>query len=108
MMNSTLFSVRVISPVSMGIRSRGTTMWTPLDAWTVNAARVPVIRWARRVHTPVVLMTRRARTAVSRPLSLSRTVAPVIRSPSRRNPVTSVRVATRAPYRAAVRATIIV
>ena len=45
MTNSTLVSVRRISPVDDWIRSRGTTRWTPLDARTWNWPRSPTIAW---------------------------------------------------------------
>ena len=55
--NSTDVSVRRISPVSPAIRSRGTTMCTPLDARTRNRPRLPDSRWISSVHTPVALIT---------------------------------------------------
>lgn len=61
MTNSTLFSVRRISPVSSRIFSRGTTRCTPFDAWTVTDPRdpgdAPASRWISSVHTPVALIT---------------------------------------------------
>ena len=40
-MNSTLFSVRASTPVDIGIRSRATVMWMPLDGRIVVAKRAP-------------------------------------------------------------------
>ncbi len=61
MTNSTLFSVRRISPVSSWIRSRGTTRWMPLDARTWNLPRSPTRCCTSSVHTPVALTTARDR-----------------------------------------------
>ncbi len=108
MTNSTDFSVRRISPASPRIRSRGTTRWMPLLARTWNCPRSPTRPWVSSVHTPVALMTCRARTRIVRPDSRSCTSAPVTRSPSRSSPTTRAREATCAPYAAAVRATNIV
>ena len=107
MMNSTLFSVREISPVRRSMRSRGTTRWTPLDARTEMDARSCASSWMSSVHTPVAATTWRALTSMRPPPSRSCTTAPVTRPPSRSRPVTRVRVATRAPYCAAVRASAI-
>ena len=43
MINSRLFSVSVISPVSESIFDRATRMWTPLEAWTRNCPFPPII-----------------------------------------------------------------
>ena len=59
--NSTLVSVRRISPVSSCIRSRGTTRWMPFDARTLNLPRSPTRCWTSSVQTPVALITSRAR-----------------------------------------------
>ncbi len=104
--NSTDFSVLVMKPVSERIRSRGTTRWMPLLAWTLRLPRPPTISWISSVHTPAALTTTRARISRSRPVSRSRARTPTTRSPSRRKPVTWVRVATWAPCEAAVRATV--
>jgi hypothetical protein len=53
-------------------------------------------------------MTRAARTLKVRPLSSSRTTAPVTRVPSRVKVAADAWVSTSAPCRAAVRATVIV
>ena len=66
MTNSTLFSVRRMSPCAEWIRSRGTTRCTPLDARTWNWPRPPTIAWVSSVQTPVALITCRARTSNSR------------------------------------------
>ena len=108
MTNSTLFSVREISPVCRSIRSRGTTRCTPLDARTFTPPRTCASSCRSSVHTPVAQITRRARTSISRSPSRSRTTAPVTRPPSCRKRVTRARVATCAPYCAAVRASVIV
>ena len=108
MMNSTLFSVRLMMPVVAWIRSRGTRMCTPLDARTLNCPRPPTISWISSVHTPAALIVCLALTSWVCPDSRSRTSAPTTRSPSRRKPVTLALVAHRAPYSAAVLAIIIV
>jgi hypothetical protein len=104
--NSTLFSVRRISPVVDWIRSRGTTRCTPFDARTLICPRSATRPWVSSVQTPVALMTCLARTSKSRPVSRSRSRAPVTRSPSRRKSTTRTRLAHIAPYAAAVRAII--
>ena len=43
MINSRLFSVSVISPVSESIFDRATRMCTPLEAWTRNCPFPPII-----------------------------------------------------------------
>ena len=103
--NSTDVSVRAIRPASERIRSRGTTRWIPLLAWTLRAPRPPIISWISSVQTPAALTTTFARTSSSRPDSRSTARTPTTRSPSRRNPTARVRVATWAPWLAAVRAT---
>ena len=108
MTNSTDFSVRRIIPVVDWIRSRGTTRWMPLLARTLNWPRSPTIACVSSVQTPVALSTCWAWISNVSPLSRSRTVTPTTRSPSRRNPTTRVRLATRAPYAAAVRTMFIV
>jgi hypothetical protein len=108
MTNRTLFSVRLISPTDALIRSRGTTRWTPFEARTLSSPRPPTICWISSVHTPAALIVCLARTAISAPVSRSRTTAPVTRSPSRRNVLTRALLAHTAPYRRAVRASIIV
>ncbi len=67
MTKSTDFSVRRMSPVSELIRSRATTMCTPLEARTWKRPRPPAIVWMSSVHTPVQLMTTEARTSVRSP-----------------------------------------
>jgi hypothetical protein len=108
MMNSTLFSVREIRPVFRSIRSFGTTRCTPFEARTFTPPSACASSCRSSVHTPVAQITRRALTLISWSVSRSRTTAPVTRVPSRRKPVTLVRVATWAPYCAAVRASVIV
>ena len=97
MMNSRLFSVRVIRPVRELIRFRGTTRWMPLDARTRNWPRPPIISCSSSIQTPAALMTCVARTSNSLPDSRSRTRTPATRSASRRKPTTRVLVATAAP-----------
>ena len=75
----------------------------PLEARTWNCPRSPTIAWVSSVHTPVALTICLARISYSPPASTSCTRAPTTRSPSRRNPVTRARLATFAPYAAAVR-----
>ena len=104
--NSTDVSVRAMKPASERIRSRGTTRWMPLLACTCRAPRPPTISWISSVQTPAALTTTLARTSSSRPVSRSTARTPTTRSPSRRNPTTRVRVATWAPWEAAVRATV--
>ena len=106
MTNSTDVSVRLMKPASERIRSRGTTRWMPLLAWTFRAPRPPTISWISSLQTPAALTTTRARTSNSRPVSRSTARTPTTRSPSRRKPITLTRVATWAPLRAAVRATV--
>ena len=101
---STDFSVLVMNPASLRIRSRGTTRWIPLLASTSSAPRPPSISWISLVQTPPALTTTLARTSISRLVSRSVTRAPTTRPFSRRNPVTLVREVTCAPYAAAVRA----
>ena len=62
MTNSTDVAVRRISPASPVIRSRGTTMCTPLDARTRNRPRPPDSACISSVHTPVQLSTTPAAT----------------------------------------------
>ena len=62
--------------MSDAMRSRGTTMCTPLDARTRNRPRPPDSRWISSVHTPVQFSTTCARTSASRPSSQSRTRTP--------------------------------
>ena len=71
MTNSTDFSVLVMKPDSERIRSRGTTRWMPLLAWTLSEPRPPTISWMSSVQTPAALTTTRARTSSSRPVSRS-------------------------------------
>ena len=95
--NSTEVSVRAMNPASDRIRSRGTTRWMPLLAWTCSAPRPPTISWISSVQTPAAFTTTLARTSISRPDSRSTARTPTTRSPSRTKPVTRVRVATCAP-----------
>ena len=88
------------------IRSLGTTRWMPLDARTWNWPRSPISAWVSSVHTPVALTTCLARISYSPPPSTSCTRAPTTRSPSRRKPITRARLATCAPYAAAVRTSV--
>ena len=105
--NSTDFSVLVMKPHSDRIRSLGTTTWMPLLASTSSCAVPPTRSCTSSVQTPAALMTTRARISRSRWPSRSRARTPTTRSPSRRKPVTLVRVATWAPLLAAVRAMVI-
>ena len=97
MTNSTDFSVRRMIATSLTIRSRGTTMCTPLDARTRNRPRCLDSAWISSVHTPVALTTTWPRTSVIAPSSESRTRTPVTRSPSRSSDTTWVDVRTTAP-----------
>jgi hypothetical protein len=96
MMNSRLFSVSVISPVSESIRSLGMITWTPLEAVTLNWPLPPTICWMSSVHTPAALTVVFALTSMSLPVSRSLTTAPITRWPSRRNEVTRALVTTSA------------
>ncbi len=91
--NKTLNGVRKMIPVADWIRSRGTTRCTPLEARTLMTPRPPTMAWISSVHTPVALTTCWARISSSAPDSRSTARTPVTRSPSRRKPVTWVRVA---------------
>ena len=102
--NSTDFSVRVMKPHSDRMRSRGTTRWMPLLASTSRDSAPPSRPSTSSVQTPVALTTTRARTSSSAPDSRSVARTPTTLGPSRRKPVTRVRVATRQPWWAAVRA----
>ena len=104
MTNSTDFSVRRMRPESPRMRSRGTTRWMPLLARTWNWPRSPANDCVSSVQTPVALTTCWARMRMLSPDSWSCTTAPTTRSPSRSSPVTRARLATCAPYAAAVRA----
>ncbi len=106
--NSTDFSVRRIRPASPRMRSRGTTRWMPFEARTWNCPRSPANDCVSSVQTPVALTTCRARTSICLPVSRSATRAPTTRPPSRSRSTTRARVATCAPYAAAVRAIIMV
>ncbi len=108
MKNSTLLSVRRIIPVSACTAERGTTMCTPLDIRTRYPARTPASSCTRSVHTPAQTTTASADTSSERPVSSSRTRAPVTRTPSgpRTRETALTRVATTAPCAAAVRATV--
>ncbi len=113
MTNSTLVSVRRISPASPGSRSAGTSRWTPFEARTrspelppYRESPTPSIAAMSSLHTPIAAATQRARTSMSAPPSRSRTATPVTRSPSRSNRCTLALDTTAAPYRAAVRATV--
>ncbi len=97
MTNSTDFSVRRMIATSLTMRSRGTTMCTPLDARTRNRPRCLDNAWISSVHTPVALTTTWPRTSVTAPFSESRTRTPVTRSPSRSSATTWVDVRTTAP-----------
>ncbi len=107
MTNSTDFSVRRIRPVVEWMRSLGTTRWMPLEARTWNWPRSPTMDWVSSVHTPVAFTTCLARISYSPPASTSCTRAPTTRSPSRRKEVTRARLATWAPYEAAVRTSVV-
>lgn len=107
MTKSTDFSVRRISPVFEWIRSLGTTRWMPFEARTWNCPLSPISAWVSSVHTPVAFTTCLARISYSPPASPSCTLAPTTRSPSRRKPTTRARLATCAPYEAAVRTRVV-
>ena len=64
MMNRTDFSVCRIRPTSPRIRSRGTTMWMPLEASTRSPPSAPDSDSVSSVQTPVELITARARIAM--------------------------------------------
>ena len=108
MMNSTLFSVRVMMPVAELIRLRGTRRCTPLDARTWNCPRPPTISWISSVHTPAALIDLLGADLELVPGLEVAHPAPTTRSSSRRKPMTRALVAHSAPYCAAVRAIIIV
>ena len=76
MKNRTDFSVCRIRPTSPRIRSRGTTMWMPLEASTRSPPPAPDSDSVSSVQTPVELITARARIRSSRPVSRSTTTAP--------------------------------
>ena len=95
--NSTDFSVRRMIATSLTMRSRGTTMCTPLDARTRKRPRCLDSAWISSVHTPVALTTTCPCTSVTAPSSESRTRTPVTRSPSRSSATTCVDVRTTAP-----------
>ncbi len=82
MTKSTDFSVRRMRPLSEVIRSRATTMCTPLLARTWKRPRPPAIVWMSSVQTPVQLITTDAVTVVRSPVSTSSTTAPTTRSPA--------------------------
>ena len=97
--NSTLFSVRVSSPVSIAIRSLGTRMCTPLEGRTRSgpAAAPPP------VHAPVASTTCRARSGQAPPASSrSRACTPVTRPSATISPSIRTLVASAAPCAAAV------
>ena len=71
MMNSRLFSVSVIRPVSESMRSRGTSRCTPLHACTRNWPLPPIISWISSVQTPAALIVTSARIVNSVPVSRS-------------------------------------
>ena len=103
-MNSTDFSVRRKMPTDDLMRSLGTTTWMPLDVRTFRPPVVPARDCVFSVHTPVALMTERALTVKSLPVSASLSSAPVtlpVRSFVR--PVTWTRLAAIAPWRTAER-----
>ena len=64
--NSTLLSVRVISPTSSWIRDRGTSRCTPFDMRTRNGGSARSRARTSSVHTPSALITRRAADYVDR------------------------------------------
>ena len=93
--------------MSSWIRSRGTTRWMPLDARTWNWPRSPTSAWVSSVHTPVALTTCLART--SNALAALQVVHPDAGDPlalpqEARRPAR--RLATSAPYAAAVRTSV--
>ena len=104
--NSTEVSVRAMKPASDRIRSRGTTRWMPLLAWTLRAPRPPIISWISSVQTPAALTTTLARTSKSRPgLEVDGAYADHPLALAQETDHACVRVATWAPWLAAVRAT---
>jgi len=80
---------------------------TPFEARTENWPRPPTICCTSSVQTPAALITWWARISNSLPLSRSLATTPITRSSSRRNRITRVLLATRAPNEAAVRASMI-
>src|SRR5215467_1475454 len=56
--NSTLFSVLVSRPMSMGILLRGTTMWTPFDGLTLRAGAPVPAGWPAGTGDPPVVRDR--------------------------------------------------
>ena len=97
MMNSRLFSVSVIRPVSESMRSRGTSTCTPLLAFTRNWPLPPIMAWISSVQTPAALIVTVARMVNSVPDSRSVATAPVTAAPSRTNAVTRTLDATATP-----------
>lgn len=107
MTNRTDFSVCRISPTWPLMRSRGTTMWMPLDARTRSPPSLPASASVSSVQTPVALMTARARTVISRPVSRSWSTAPFTAPVEPLvSETTCVREAACAPYDAAVRTSV--
>ena len=95
--NSTLFSVRVSSPVSIMIRSRGTTMCTPLDGRTRSCSLRPGVPRAPLVQAPVASTTCRALISRSLPPARSRARTPVTRPSRVRSCSIRIPVASAAP-----------
>ena len=104
--NSTLFSVGRISASRESMRSRGTTMCTPLDGWTGSGDATPASRSISVVQTPVALTVTRALMSKSRSPSRSRALTPAIAGPSWRKSVTSTAGTQQAPWAEAVPASV--
>ena len=104
--NRTLFSVGRMRASSESMRSRGTTMCTPLDGRTGSGDATPASRSISVVHTPVALMVTRARTSNSVSSSRSRAWTPAMAAPSCRKSVTSTAGTQQAPWAEAVPASV--
>ena len=102
----TLFSVGRISASCESMRSRGTTMWTPLEGRTGSGDSTPARRSISVVQMPVALMVTRARTSNSASPSRSRACTPATAAPSWRKPVTSTAGTQQAPCAEAVPASV--
>ena len=103
-MKSTEVAVLVMSATEASMRSRGTTMWTPLLGRITIGVSTPASCSVSPAHTPVALMTTRAGRSCSVPSVASAMRAPTTRSPSRAMDTTRAADSIDAPCAAAVRA----
>jgi hypothetical protein len=102
--NRTDVAVFVMSATDDSMRSRGTTMWTPLLGRITIGVFTPASCSVSPAHTPVALMTTRAGRSCSVPSVASAMRAPTTRSPSRAIDTTRAADSIAAPWAAAVRA----